>query len=321
MRVPKCSLIGHFAQVVLITFSLSLASCAQPSPTVAKIGVVAPFDGRYREIGYDVIPAVRLAAREYAERHPANGLVIEITAYDDNGNPELAAQQARNLIQDPQVEIVIGHWMNATTQAALPVYALAHIPVVTYSEQPIPSATDIFNLSPTGTQMLAQMEDWRNHSLPSGQFQWSNADDALVDANAIRALPPTSTTVDLIGGPGWGLGQFPIMAGTTSSHLYFASASAYPQDFAESHWTEAQAATFIRGFEEESLGAAPGLLSVSAYLAAWLAIQRVAAMHGLSIQDTPASGLQFSPDGHRLKAPLYIYSWVGNQPHLIDVLR
>ncbi|HIE37729.1 MAG TPA: hypothetical protein EYP77_01440, partial [Anaerolineae bacterium] len=44
---------------------LLLTACQVPGvvhPTV-KIGLVAPFEGRYRYVGYDLFPAVRLALR------------------------------------------------------------------------------------------------------------------------------------------------------------------------------------------------------------------------------------------------------------------
>ena len=63
----------HLATCCLLTCDLLLATCAFPGsvqPTV-KIGLSAPFEGLYRDLGYEVLPAVRLAVRE---RNAAGGV-------------------------------------------------------------------------------------------------------------------------------------------------------------------------------------------------------------------------------------------------------
>jgi ABC-type branched-subunit amino acid transport system substrate-binding protein len=103
-------------------------------PTV-KIGLVAPFEGRYRYVGYDVFYAVRLALHEANEaggvgaRSP-RPYSVELVAYDDGGDGAMAVEQARKLAADPQVVAAIGHFREETTGAALSAYAEAGIPLV-----------------------------------------------------------------------------------------------------------------------------------------------------------------------------------------------
>jgi len=115
-----------------------LAACHVPGavrPTV-KIGLVAPFEGRYRYVGYDLFPAVRLAVREVNQDGgigagtKASPYFVELVAYDDGGDPAMAAQQARKLTVDPDVVVAIGHFREETTRTALPVYTVAGIPLV-----------------------------------------------------------------------------------------------------------------------------------------------------------------------------------------------
>lgn len=115
----------------LVLCILYLASCAPLSirPTV-KIGLVAPFEGRYRYVGYDVIYAVRLALREANAAGGVGGHNVELVAYDDGADPAMAIEQARKLTTDPQVVAVIGHFREETTFAASNVYAEAGIPLV-----------------------------------------------------------------------------------------------------------------------------------------------------------------------------------------------
>ncbi|MDY6877873.1 MAG: branched-chain amino acid ABC transporter substrate-binding protein [Chloroflexota bacterium] len=129
---------------------LLLTACQSPGvvrPTV-KIGLVAPFEGRYRYVGYDLIYAVRLALREANgasdELRTNNyglagstsllggvkGYSVELVAYDDGADPPMAAEQARKLATDPGVVAAIGHFREETTSAASSAYAEAGIPLV-----------------------------------------------------------------------------------------------------------------------------------------------------------------------------------------------
>jgi ABC-type branched-subunit amino acid transport system substrate-binding protein len=113
-------------------FVLSLAACQVPGavrPTV-KVGLVAPFEGRYRYVGYDVIYAVRLALREANAAGGVEGYSVELVAYDDGADPAMAVQQARKLAVDPDVIAAIGHFREETTAVALSVYAEAGVPLV-----------------------------------------------------------------------------------------------------------------------------------------------------------------------------------------------
>jgi branched-chain amino acid transport system substrate-binding protein len=110
---------------------LFLGSCASLSvEPVIKIGLVAPFEGRYRYVGYDVIYAVRLALREANAAGGVGGYRVELAAYDDQADPVLAVEQARKLAVDPDVVATIGHFLEETSMASLSAYGQAGIPLV-----------------------------------------------------------------------------------------------------------------------------------------------------------------------------------------------
>lgn len=109
-----------------------VVSCTFPGsvrPTL-KIGLVAPFEGRYRYVGYDAIPAVRMALREVNRTGGVAGYSVELAAYDDGGDPAMGAQQARKLEVDDDVVAALGHFRESTTMAAVHVYARAGIPLI-----------------------------------------------------------------------------------------------------------------------------------------------------------------------------------------------
>jgi ABC-type branched-subunit amino acid transport system substrate-binding protein len=118
--------------VLCLAVLLPLTGCRFPGtvrPTI-KIGLVAPFEGRYRYVGYDVIYAVRLALREANGAGGVAGYSVELVAYDDGADPEMAVQQARKLAVDPEVVAVIGHFRDETTEAAAAVYDRSGMPLL-----------------------------------------------------------------------------------------------------------------------------------------------------------------------------------------------
>jgi len=101
--------------------ALALVGCTVTKPII-KIGLVAPFEGLYRDVGYDAFYAVKLALREWNEAGGVEGYMVELVALDGGGDPDQASGQASELILDPLVMGVIGHFDDQTTLAASPVY-------------------------------------------------------------------------------------------------------------------------------------------------------------------------------------------------------
>lgn len=96
--------------------------CSSVAPVV-KVGLVAPFEGRERAVGYDVLYSARLAVREINAAGGIDGTRVALVALDDGGRAEFAAQTAASLLIDPNVVAVVGHWLPETTAVARPLYA------------------------------------------------------------------------------------------------------------------------------------------------------------------------------------------------------
>jgi len=116
----------HFALAVI---SCLLVSCAVPRPTV-KIALVAPFEGRYRDLGYGVFPGFRETLQKQIKAGGVGHYQIEFVAYNDSGDPAYAERIAHNVVIDPQVMLVIGHLRADSTLAALPIYTEANLPLL-----------------------------------------------------------------------------------------------------------------------------------------------------------------------------------------------
>lgn len=120
---------------LLSLFTLLLLGCARVEPVV-KIGLVGPFEGRERAVGYDAIYSARLAVREINESGGINGQRVALVALDDGGQPDLAAAAARSLALDPDMVLVIGHWLTETTAVSAPIYAAAGLPFIPLGQPP-----------------------------------------------------------------------------------------------------------------------------------------------------------------------------------------
>lgn len=126
-------------RVPLLLLILLLSGCASVKPVV-KIGLVAPFEGRDRAIGYDAIYAARLAVRQANAAGGIGGYRVSLVALDDGGNATLAEQTAAALVVDSQVVAVVGHYLPETTAAATEVYANGGLPLLPAGAPPFAAA-------------------------------------------------------------------------------------------------------------------------------------------------------------------------------------
>ncbi len=115
--------------------ALAVTGCAAArTPDVTRIALLAPFEGRYRELGYNVLYAARLAAAE-----AGNGS-IDVLAVDDGGSVARAADRARALALDPAVSaaIVLGYAASSTEAQQ----AFGELPVLVVGHWETPPVTD-----------------------------------------------------------------------------------------------------------------------------------------------------------------------------------
>ncbi len=118
---------------VLFVLGWVLVGCAGLGSTrpVVKIGLVAPFEGLHRHLGYDVLYAVKLAVRERNAAGGVGGYVVELVALDDGNDASQARWQARKMIVDSDVMGVIGHFSDEAALAAVDEYHRAGLALIT----------------------------------------------------------------------------------------------------------------------------------------------------------------------------------------------
>ena len=83
--------------VLLLLFT----ACTPQASSTPKIALLAPFEGRYREIGYEALYAAQLAIGDNGESH------IDLVPIDEGETLELTVLRAQALTQNPDIAAVI----------------------------------------------------------------------------------------------------------------------------------------------------------------------------------------------------------------------
>lgn len=131
---------GRILALGLVFLALLLLIACNSVAPVIKVGLVAPFEGREREVGYDVLYSARLAVREINAAGGIGGTRVSLVALDDGGDTEFAAATADSLLIDPQVVAVVGHWLPETTAVARPRYEVGRLAFLAGGEAPFAAA-------------------------------------------------------------------------------------------------------------------------------------------------------------------------------------
>lgn len=134
---------------LLFAICYLLTSCAYPdgralSPwdaaPVIKIGVIAPFEGVGRPLGYAVLPAIKAAAAEANTGGELGRYRVLVVAFNDDLHGPTAAVQSKALALDPDVLAVLGPWTAETAAAAASILADVGLPSLAPNDLSIPVA-------------------------------------------------------------------------------------------------------------------------------------------------------------------------------------
>ena len=293
----------------LLAAALLVSACVPVTRPVIKIGLAAPFEGRYRDVGYEVIYAVRLAVREANAAGGLGGYAVELTALDDGGDPASAAEQARKMSSDAQIMGVIGDWLDPTTLNAAPVYAADGLPYLATATTALPPAA--FRLWLTTAALRDAAAGGELCALPC---------DSLEDLSWLSQTRATGSTRPIFGPPLWGQSQFATLAGGLADGVRFVSPAPFPAETTDPG--------FAVAYRAISNGVEPRANAVLAYDAARLlfaAIQRSiqetgapsragvsAALAQISFQGLSGT-IHFDPTHNWAEARGWVYRWEAGQ--------
>jgi branched-chain amino acid transport system substrate-binding protein len=135
------------------------------------IGYAGPTTGDYAAFGTDISQAGLLAVQDGGD---VNGWTFKLDIQDTQGTPEGGASVANLFVSDQKVVAVAGHTFSGSTEAAIPIYEKAGIPMLS------PSATN-----PSLTQMGSKVF---NRIAFTDTVQGEKAADYLYNTLNVRKL-------------------------------------------------------------------------------------------------------------------------------------
>jgi len=186
--------LGRRSFLAVAACCLLLASCTAGSvPTTVKIGLSAPFEGSDRDLGYEVLYAMRLAVRQRNDAGGAGGYLVEMVALNDFNEAPEAVAQAPKMAVDPGVLAVMGGWTANTAAAAAPEYERLGLAFVTPDVEFAPG------LPPVDAPFAADYEALSGGAPPGPAAAWAyEATQRLLDAIEAASRnrePPTRDAV------------------------------------------------------------------------------------------------------------------------------
>ena len=156
-RKQVTALLVMLCMLVAGAFALSGCGGGTSSQKVLKIGVVGPESGGAAQLGQGQRKAVQMAVDEINAKKLAGDWKLEVFFEDDEGNPTKSASATNKLIQQSQVNVLIGAIHSSATLADMVVTARAGLPQLTAGS--------------TGTSITEQGNKWIFRTAVNDGFQ------------------------------------------------------------------------------------------------------------------------------------------------------
>lgn len=335
----------HLRALWPATLAVLVASCAFPGsvkPTV-KIGLAAPFEGLYRDLGYEVLHAVRLAVRQRNSAGGVNGrYLVELVALNDLNEPLEAAQLAREMAVDPGVLGVVGGWSPESLEAAGPEYERLGLALLSPRYEPELLAAKAANLvaATLGAQsstVACSEHSWHmalgqavvsalnrqnvpvNDLCAGGWTQWLEAAsfdqtgsehllvlsaDTPTSAEWVRLVRRAGYEGTILGGPMMGSPLVAAIAGDASEGTLFVS-QLMPTSID---------LDFVEGYEALSSGVPPGPLSTWAFQAASRLLDAIEEASADGSRPTRQGVVSALKAWSEAPAPVHVYRIEGGRP-------
>lgn len=328
---------NFWANLLLILMIAGLPACVEArvnAPPTLKIGLVGPFEGLFRPLGYEALFGVKLALQERNRGDGVAGYRIELVALNDFDDPVEAEIQARTLAADPEVVGVIGHLSSVTTLAALPIYQEAQLPVVIPWSVAAEMADDragivriAANLAETRNELetISRERGFKSievidNNLSALEYNKSDAlylaTDGVTAGRILSALRQANISLPVLGQVDVGSPQILQVARAAANGLIFVSPGPDPKQVS-------RAETFMQAYQALA-GFPPGPRAVLAYDAAQVLLDGIEqslrisdnrpptrAEMSATIKSVERQGLsgeiRFDRQGWRVNAPVWIY--------------
>jgi branched-chain amino acid transport system substrate-binding protein len=129
----------HVSWSFLLVLSLLLPDAVWAQKGTIKIAVQSPLSGEQAALGEHIKLGAQLAVEEATKPLKALGFDLIFVPYDDQAKPEVGVANARNVVADPDVLVLVGHFNSGVALPASEVYKDAMLAMIS----PANTATEI----------------------------------------------------------------------------------------------------------------------------------------------------------------------------------
>ena len=132
-------MLKRLSSVVLLTLLAAVPTSAWAQKGKIKIAVQAPLSGEQAALGEHIKLGAQLAVEESVKAFKALGYDLELVPQDDQAKPEVGVANARNMVADPEVLVIVGHFNSGVALPSSEVYKDAMLAMIS----PANTATEI----------------------------------------------------------------------------------------------------------------------------------------------------------------------------------
>ena len=133
------TVLRRLTAIVLFTALFNVPVVAWAQKGTIKLAVQAPLSGEQAALGEHVKLGSQLAVEEASKAFKALGYDLVFVPYDDQAKPEVGVANARNIVADPNVLALVGHFNSGVALPASEVYKDAMLAMIS----PANTATEI----------------------------------------------------------------------------------------------------------------------------------------------------------------------------------
>ena len=132
-------MLKRFSFAVLLALIALLPSSAWAQKGKIKIAVQAPLSGEQAALGEHIKLGAQLAVEEATKTFKDLGYDLQLVPQDDQAKPEVGVANARNMVADPDVLLIVGHFNSGVALPSSEVYKDAMLTMIS----PANTATEI----------------------------------------------------------------------------------------------------------------------------------------------------------------------------------
>ena len=107
--------------IFIVLASMLMTACSSGGATI-KIATQSPLSGGMSAVGGDIKNGAELALSQLGGPLTSMGFKLELAPYDDEGNPDKGVANAKQIVADPAVLCIVGHYNSGVQIPSSEVY-------------------------------------------------------------------------------------------------------------------------------------------------------------------------------------------------------